>query len=35
VAAEADFADQSHFGRQFRRAFGQTPYDFLRQQEHK
>jgi AraC family transcriptional regulator len=36
VAADAGFADQSHFGRQFRRAFGQTPYDYLRQQqEHK
>ncbi len=35
VAAEAGFADQSHFGRQFRRAFGQTPYEFLREQGHK
>lgn len=25
LAAELDFADQSHFGRQFRRAFGVTP----------
>ena len=34
VAADAGFADQSHFGRQFLRAFGQTPYRYLRQQEH-
>ncbi|WP_424031780.1 helix-turn-helix domain-containing protein [Methylocella sp.] len=25
LAAELDFADQSHFGRHFRRAFGVTP----------
>jgi AraC family transcriptional regulator len=35
VAADAGFADQSHFGRQFRRAFGLTPSAFLRQQRHK
>ena len=35
VAAEAGFADQSHFGRQFRRGFGLTPSQYLRQQEHK
>jgi AraC family transcriptional regulator len=35
VAAEAGFADQSHFGRQFRRAFGLTPSQYLRQQGHK
>jgi AraC family transcriptional regulator len=35
VAAEAGFADQSHFGRQFRRAFGLTPDEYRRQQAHK
>jgi AraC family transcriptional regulator len=35
VAAEAGFADQSHFGRQFRRAFGLTPSQYARQQGHK
>ena len=30
VAADAGFADQSHFGRQFRRAFGQTPHEYRR-----
>lgn len=34
VAAEAGFFDQSHFGRRFRRAFGLTPHDYLRQQGH-
>jgi transcriptional regulator GlxA family with amidase domain len=35
VAAEAGFFDQSHFGRRFRRAFGLTPHEYLRQQGHK
>jgi AraC family transcriptional regulator len=35
VAAEAGFADQSHFGRQFRRAFGLTPHEYRRQRAHK
>lgn len=28
VAGEAEFADQSHFGREFRRQFGRTPGQF-------
>jgi AraC family transcriptional regulator len=28
VAADAGFADQSHFGRQFRRVFGETPHEY-------
>jgi AraC-like DNA-binding protein len=28
VAADAGFADQSHFGRQFRRVFGETPHAY-------
>ncbi len=35
VAAESGFADQSHFGRLFRRAFGQTPQQYRRQQKHE
>ena len=35
VAADAGFADQSHFGREFRRAFGQTPNEFRRHRKHK
>ena len=35
VAAEAGFADQSHFGRQFRRGFGLTPSQYACQQGHK
>jgi AraC family transcriptional regulator len=31
VAADSGFADQSHFGRLFRRAFGQTPRQYSRQ----
>jgi AraC-like DNA-binding protein len=31
VAADSGFADQSHFGRLFRRAFGQTPQQYSRQ----
>jgi AraC-like DNA-binding protein len=31
VAADSGFADQSHFGRLFRRAFGQTPQHYSRQ----
>jgi hypothetical protein len=30
VAAALGFADQSHFGRQFRRAFGLTPGEFVK-----
>jgi AraC-like DNA-binding protein/mannose-6-phosphate isomerase-like protein (cupin superfamily) len=30
VAAETGFADQSHFGRMFRRTFGTTPASYLR-----
>jgi AraC-like DNA-binding protein len=28
VAADSGFADQSHFGRQFRRVFGETPHKY-------
>jgi AraC family transcriptional regulator len=31
VAADSGFADQSHFGRLFRRAFGRTPQQYRRQ----
>lgn len=31
VATDSGFADQSHFGRLFRRAFGQTPQHYSRQ----
>jgi AraC-like DNA-binding protein len=31
VAADSGFADQSHFGRLFRRVFGQTPQHYSRQ----
>jgi AraC-like DNA-binding protein len=31
VAADSGFADQSHFGRLFRRTFGQTPQQYSRQ----
>ena len=33
IAAEAGFADQAHFARHFRRAFGNSPQEFRR--EHK
>ena len=33
IAAESGFADQTHLGRQFRRAFGKSPQEFRR--EHK
>ena len=33
IAAESGFADQTHLGRQFRRAFGRSPQEFRR--EHK
>jgi AraC-like DNA-binding protein len=33
IASEPGFADQAHFGRSFRRAFGKTPQQFRRDRE--
>jgi AraC-like DNA-binding protein len=33
IASESGFADQAHFGRSFRRAFGKTPQQFRRDRE--